>query len=29
MVISMIDLFFKFNLFKTEGLNIFICDLAI
>ena len=29
MVISTIDLFFEFNLFKSEGLNIFIFDLAI
>ena len=29
MVIRIIDLFFEFNLFKTEGLNIFIFDLVL
>jgi hypothetical protein len=29
MVISTINLLFEFNLFKSEGLNIFIFDLAI
>jgi hypothetical protein len=29
MVISIIDLFLEFNPFKTEGFNIFICDLVI
>ena len=29
MVISIIDLFFEFDLFKTEGLNIFTFDLEL